>query len=70
MVSLLIDAEERRPHSESRDTAILVGTVYVSFAGPQNSAGGPFDTLNHSTKSWSIGSNKAFGLGLETVLEG
>lgn len=45
MVNLLIDAEERRPQSESRDTAIIVGTLYVSFAGPQNTAGGPFETL-------------------------
>lgn len=24
-----------------------VGTVYVSFAGPQNTAGGPFETLEY-----------------------
>lgn len=48
-VSLLVDVEEWKPHTESRDTAVLAGTVYVSFAIPQNTAGGPFEILHDIT---------------------
>lgn len=42
--------------SEGCKESNKTGTIYVSFAGPQNAAGVPFETLNHFIFSGSIGS--------------
>lgn len=55
-----LSASRRRREQIARKlilcTVLTTGTVHVSFAGLQNTADGPFETLDHIIESGNIGS--------------